>query len=160
MKISTRGRYALRMLLDIAQQEGSGYIALKDIAARQQISKKYLEQIAMQLSQAGVLFASRGQQGGYRLQGEPGDYTVADILRITEGSLKPVACMDQNPNPCQRCEGCLTLPVWQELDRLIEEYLSSITLADVLAGRVDGRDAGQRKNQGSQMQENGEDGRI
>lgn len=132
MKISTKGRYATRMLLDIAQHQGEGQIALKDIAARQQISKKYLEQIAMQLTQAGVLIATRGQQGGYKLVGTPKDYTVEDILSITEGALTPVACMDQKPNQCVRCAYCMTLPVWQGLDRVIHEYLSSITLQDIL----------------------------
>lgn len=134
MKISTKGRYALRMLLDMIAQGSDGYVALKDIARRQEISKKYLEQIAMQLTQAGVLFASRGQQGGYRLNGEAKDYTVGDILRITEGSMKPVACMDQQPNRCARCGFCQTLPVWQGLDRAIARYLASITLQDILDG--------------------------
>ena len=135
MKISTKGRYAVRMLLDMVQQGGEGYVALRDIADRQQISKKYLEQIASQLTQAGVLVASRGQQGGYQLVGEAKDYSVADILRVTEGSLRPVACMDQSPNRCERCAICLTLPVWQGLDRAISRYLSSITLQDILDGR-------------------------
>ena len=135
MKISTKGRYAVRMLLDMVQQKSEGYVALKDIAQRQQISKKYLEQIAAQLTQAGVLFASRGQQGGYQLVGEAKDYSVADILRVTEGSLRPVACMDQSPNRCERCSFCMTLPVWQGLDRAITRYLSSITLQDILDGR-------------------------
>ena len=136
MKISTKGRYALRMLLDMIAQGSDGYVALKDIARRQEISKKYLEQIAMQLTQAGVLFASRGQQGGYRLNGEAKDYTVGDILRITEGSMKPVACMDQLPNRCTRCGSCQTLPVWQGLDRAISRYLASITLQDILDGNI------------------------
>lgn len=136
MKISTKGRYALRMLVDMLEQQDEGYVALRDIASRQQISKKYLEQIAMQLTQAGVLFASRGQQGGYRLIGKAEDYTVLDILRVTEGSLRPVACMDQSPNPCGRCSFCRTLPVWEGLDRVIVKYLSSITLRDVLENRV------------------------
>ena len=136
MKISTKGRYALRMLVDMLEQQDEGYVALKDIAARQQISKKYLEQIAMQLTQAGVLFASRGQQGGYRLIGRAQDYTVLDILRVTEGSMKPVACIDHSPNLCARCSFCRTLPVWEGLDALIERYLASITLQDVLDGRV------------------------
>lgn len=138
MKISTKGRYAVRMLLDMVQQGSEGYVALKDIAQRQQISKKYLEQIAAQLTQAGVLVASRGQQGGYRLVGEAKDYSVADILRVTEGSLRPVACMDQSPNCCERCSFCMTLPVWQGLDRAIARYLSSITLQDILDGRYPG----------------------
>ena len=136
MKISTKGRYALRMLLDMLEQQDEGYVALRDIAHRQQISKKYLEQIAMQLTQAGVLVASRGQQGGYKLVGGPADYTVFDILRIAEGSLHPVACMDQSPNTCERCSFCKTLPVWEGLDRVVQDYLTSITLADILSGKL------------------------
>lgn len=132
MKISTKGRYALRMLLDTAENQQSGYVALKDIAQRQNISKKYLEQIALQLSQAGVLRAVRGHQGGYMLVKTPAEYTVGDVLRITEGSLAPVACLDQQPNLCERCDMCMTLPVWQGLDRVIANYVDGITLQDIL----------------------------
>ncbi|MDO4355860.1 MAG: Rrf2 family transcriptional regulator [Clostridia bacterium] len=132
MKISTKGRYALRMLLDTAENQQNGYVALKDIAQRQNISKKYLEQIALQLSQAGVLRAVRGHQGGYMLVKPPSEYTVGDILRVTEGSLAPVACLDQQPNYCERCGFCLTLPVWQGLDQVIAEYVDGITLQDIL----------------------------
>lgn len=132
MKISTKGRYALRMLLDTAENQKGGYVALKDIAQRQNISKKYLEQIALQLSQAGVLRAVRGHQGGYMLVKPPAEYTVGDVLRITEGSLAPVACLDQQPNLCERCEICMTLPVWQGLDRVIADYVDGITLQDIL----------------------------
>lgn len=132
MKISTKGRYALRMLLDTAENQQGGYVALKDIAQRQNISKKYLEQIALQLSQAGVLRAVRGHQGGYMLVKPPAEYTVGDVLRITEGSLAPVACLDQQPNLCERCGICMTLPVWQGLDRVIADYVDGITLQDIL----------------------------
>lgn len=132
MKISTKGRYALRMLLDTAENQKGGYVALKDIAQRQNISKKYLEQIALQLSQAGVLRAVRGHQGGYMLVKSPAEYTVGDVLRITEGSLAPVACLDQQPNLCERCGICMTLPVWQGLDRVIADYVDGITLQDIL----------------------------
>ena len=132
MKISTKGRYALRMLLDTAENQQGGYVALKDIAQRQNISKKYLEQIALQLSQAGVLRAVRGHQGGYMLVKPPAEYTVGDVLRITEGSLAPVACLDQQPNLCERCEICMTLPVWQGLHDVICTYLSGITLETLL----------------------------
>ncbi len=132
MKISTKGRYALRMLLDTAENQRNGYVALKDIAQRQNISKKYLEQIALQLSQAGVLRAVRGHQGGYMLVKSPSEYTVGDILRITEGSLAPVACLDQQPNSCERCGFCPTLPVWQGLNQMIAEYGDGITLQDIL----------------------------
>ena len=134
MKISTKGRYALRMMLDIAQHQEDGFVTLKDIAQRQAISKKYLEQIALQLTQGGFLTAVRGQQGGYRLVHAPREYTVLRILQVTEGSLAPVACLAQTPNPCQRCGDCLTLPLWQGLDQLVQDYLSRITLQDVLDG--------------------------
>ena len=106
LKISTKGRYALRMLIDLAMHQNDGYIALKDIAARQNISKKYLEQIMPILNKADVLLTNRGFQGGYRLARTPDQYTVGEILRITEGSLAPVACLDHTPNNC---------PVSQEL---------------------------------------------
>ena len=103
MKISTKGRYALRMLLDLAEHQGDGYVALKDIAQRQGISKKYLEQIVPMLGRADVLRTARGYQGGYRLARAPQEYTVGEILCLTEGSLAPVACLEQHPNPCPRC---------------------------------------------------------
>ena len=136
MKISTKGRYALRMMLDIAQNQNTGFVTLKDIAQRQAISKKYLEQIALQLSQANILRAVRGHQGGYRLLREPSEYTVMEILRIAEGSLAPVACMDQEPSLCERRNQCLTLPLWVGLDRVIENYLSGVTLQDLLDGKL------------------------
>lgn len=145
MKISTKGRYALRMLLDIVQQQGSGAVALKEIAARQNISKKYLEQIALVLSQAGVLHGARGHQGGYRLIGDPADYTICSILEVMEGSLHPVACLDQAPNACERCNGCETLFIWEGLDQVIREYLSQMTLRDVLDRMAANRASGQKK---------------
>ncbi len=132
MKISTKGRYALRMLLDLAKHQEDGYIALKDIAKRQEISKKYLEQIIPILNRSDVLTANRGYQGGYRLAKTPDKYTVGEILRLTEGSLSPVACLDRNPIECERCDDCLTLPVWKGLNKVINEYLDSITLQDIL----------------------------
>lgn len=99
MKISTKGRYALRMMLDLATHQGDGYVALKDIAQRQEISKKYLEQIVPMLGKSNILRTTRGYQGGYRLARAPQDYTVGEILRLTEGGLAPVACLDQHPNP-------------------------------------------------------------
>lgn len=132
MKISTKGRYALRMLIDLAQHQGEGYIALKDIAARQGISKKYLEQIVPMLNSSGMLQANRGFQGGYRLAGEPRDYSVAAILRLTEGSLAPIACLDCNPVGCERSSSCATLEMWQGLYKVIAEYLEGVTLQDLL----------------------------
>lgn len=108
LKISTKGRYALRMLIDLAMHQNDGYIALKDIAARQNISKKYLEQIMPILNKADVLLTNRGFQGGYRLARTPDQYTVGEILRITEGSLAPVACLDHTPNNCPMSDECIS----------------------------------------------------
>ena len=132
MKISTKGRYALRMMLDLAENQNDGYVALKDIAERQDISKKYLEQIVPMLNKSGVLRTTRGFQGGYKLAKAPDKYTVGDILRITEGSLAPVACLDYEPNTCEKCETCHTLPMWQGLYKTITDYLDSITLQDII----------------------------
>ena len=132
MKISTKGRYSLRMLLDLAEHQNDGYVALKDIAQRQNISKKYLEQIVPILNKSEILRTNRGFQGGYRLAKAPDQYTVGEILRLTEGSLAPVACLEHEPNDCQRCGECATLPVWQGLYRRINEYLDGITLQDIL----------------------------
>ena len=119
MKISTKGRYALRMMLDLAEHQKDGYVALKDVAARQGISKKYLEQIVPILNRSDVLQTNRGFQGG-------------EILRLTEGSLAPVACLERSPMECERSAGCATLPVWQGLHKVICEYLDGITLQDIL----------------------------
>ena len=119
MKISTKGRYALRMMLDLAEHQQDGFVALKDIAARQNISKKYLEQIVPILNKSNFLQANRGFQGGYRLVNAPREYTVGSILRLTEGNLTPVACLDFNPVGCERRNECITLPLWQGLNRLL-----------------------------------------
>ena len=139
MKISTKGRYALRMLLDLSQHQGDGYIALRDIAERQDISRKYLEQILPVFNHARVLLAQRGAGGGYRLSKDPGCYTVGDILRMTENSLAPVACLDDDANKCRRNGFCLTLPVWEGLNKVICEYLDGITLQDILDSRPENR---------------------
>ena len=136
MKISTKGRYALRMMLDIAEHQKDGYVALKDIAVRQEISKKYLEQIALHLSQCGMLKAVRGYQGGYMLSRPVPDYTVAEILAAVEGTLAPVTCLENPRNECSRRECCKTLPLWMELQRVIMDYLNSVNLEDVLEGRI------------------------
>ena len=132
MKISTKGRYALRMLIDLAQHQNEGFIALKDIAARQGISKKYLEQIIPVLNKSDVLNANRGYQGGYKLAKSPDKYTLGDILRLTECSLAPVACLDYDPVGCERAADCITLPVWKGLYKAITDYVDSITLQDIL----------------------------
>ena len=136
MKISTKGRYALRMMLDLAENQKDGFVALKDIAERQNISKKYLEQIVPMLNRSDYLVTSRGFQGGYRLAKSPENYTVGEILRITEGSLAPVSCMEQNPNLCPRSADCATLPVWLGLNKVVNEYLDSVTLQDVLEQNI------------------------
>ena len=132
MKISTKGRYALRFLLDLAEHQQAGYISLNEIAKRQDISKKYLEQIIPIFNKTDVLRANRGSQGGYMLAKSPDKYTVGDILRYTEGSLAPVDCAEQDPVECERSAECVMLPVWQGLSRVINEYLDSITLQDIL----------------------------
>lgn len=132
MKISTKGRYALRMLLDLAEHGDQGFVALKDIAKRQDISKKYLEQIVPLLNRSGILQTNRGFQGGYKLAKKPEECTVGDILRITEGSLAPVSCLEHEPNLCERSGICATLFVWQGLYKVINEYLDSVTLQDIL----------------------------
>lgn len=132
MKISTKGRYALRMLLYLAAHANKGYIALKEIAEQENISKKYLEQIVPILNKTNILQTNRGFQGGYRLAQSADKYSVGMILRLTEGSLSPVPCLDQVPMRCARSADCLTLPLWQGLNRVINEYLDHITLQDLL----------------------------
>ena len=132
MKISTKGRYALRMMIDLAQNQGDGYVSLKDIANRQEISKKYLEQIVAILNKPDVLRTNRGYQGGYRLAKNANEYTVGDILRLTEGGLAPVSCLDNSPILCDRAEDCITLPIWKGLYKVISDYLDSITLQDIV----------------------------
>ena len=132
MKISTKGRYALRMLLYLAEHRSRGFISLKEIAEEQDISKKYLEQIVPILNKTDVLQTNRGFQGGYKLAQTPDKYTIGAILRLTEGSLAPVACLEHDPVECPRSEDCVTLPLWRGLNKVINEYLDSITLQDLL----------------------------
>ncbi len=136
MMISARGRYALRMMVDVARYQGDGHVALKDIAARQQISQKYLEQIIPALNSAGFLTAVRGQQGGYRLTRSPGEYSLGEILRAAEGELSSVTCLDSHREPCARQADCDALPVWRELNRIIADYLDSVTLQNVLDQQI------------------------
>ena len=132
MKVSTKGRYALRMLLDLAEHKSDGFISLKEIAERQNISKQYLEQIVSLLNTSNILRANRGKQGGYMLAKEPSACTVAQILRITEGNLAPVACLENETNPCDRAPFCQTLPMWEGLNKAITDYLDNVTLQDML----------------------------
>jgi len=130
--VSTKGRYALRVMLELAQFGGEGYLPLTEIAERQDISVKYLESIISVLSKAGLVDGVRGKGGGYRLNRKPEEYSVGEILKLTEGSLAPVACLDCKPNKCERSESCKTLPMWEKLDEIICDYLNSVTLADLL----------------------------
>lgn len=132
MIISTRGRYALRVMLDLAQQSTDKYVPLKEIAKRQNISEKYLEIIIKVLVQNQLLTGLRGKGGGYRLTKKTGEYTMGEILRLTEGSLAPVACAEDSYTDCTRLECCLTRPVWQKLDLMINDYLDGITLEDLM----------------------------
>ena len=132
MIVSTRGRYALRVMIDIAEHPNEPYIPLKSIAARQGISEKYLESILKILVQEHLLEGMRGKGGGYRLARTPSEYTIGSILRITEGSMAPVACLDDHPNQCERAATCKTLQMWEGFYKLINEYFDGITLEDLL----------------------------
>ena len=132
MKISTKGRYALRLMLDLALHDNDAPVRIKDIAARQDISDKYLEQIISSWNKAGYVKSIRGPQGGYKLAKDPYGYTVGMILRLTEGSLAPVACLDDEVNQCDRQETCATLKLWQQLDDAIKSVVDTVTLADLV----------------------------
>ena len=137
MKISTRGRYAIRVMLDLAEHNNGKYIPLMDIAKRQEISEKYLESIVASLSKNGFVRSLRGKGGGYQLAKSPADYTIGSILRLTEGSLAPVACLDNQPNQCERAGICCTLSMWEGLYEVIQNYLDGITLQDLLMDEED-----------------------
>lgn len=132
MLVSTKGRYALRVLADMAEHCGEGYLPLKEIARRQGISEKYLENILKSLVKNGFLTGLRGKGGGYKLTRAPEQYTVWDVLRLTEDSLAPVACLEDGAPPCERAAICPTLPLWQGLDQVIRDYLDKITVADLV----------------------------
>lgn len=132
MKISTKGRYALRLLLDLAVYNTGEPISLKDVARRQQISEKYLEQIISLLNKAGFVRSIRGAQGGYMLSKVPSEYTVGMILRLTEGSLAPVSCVGEDSIECERRQGCVTVRVWEQMNDAINQVIDHITLADLV----------------------------
>ncbi len=132
MKISTKGRYALRMMLDLALNEENGYVSIKEIAKRQGISDKYLEQIISTLNHAGYVKSVRGAGGGYKLTKKPSEYTVGMIMRLTEGSLAPVSCLEDEVNTCERAENCVTLGVWKKLYTAINDVVDNITLEDLV----------------------------
>lgn len=136
MMVSTRGRYALRVMIDLAEQQAEGFIPLKEIAARQEISEKYLESILKLLVKGKILTGLRGKGGGYRLNRAPEEYTVTDILELTEESLAPVACLDKSAEPCPRASRCKTLDMWKGLDTLVRDYFDHITLADLTDGKM------------------------
>jgi Rrf2 family protein len=132
MKISTKGRYAIRLMLDIAQHSNGENVSIKDVSKRQGISLKYLEQIVNMLSKAGYLRSQRGSQGGYRLVKSPSEYTVGDILRVTEGDMAPVACLEGEVNQCERAKECPTIAFWEGLYKTINDYMDGTTIADLM----------------------------
>lgn len=132
MMISTRGRYALRVIVDLAEQGSDCYIPLKDIATRQNISQKYMETIMTMLSKNNLVEAIHGKNGGYRLNREPRDYKVGEILRVTEGSLAPVSCLELGSKTCENASECRTFPMWDKLNSMINDYLDSVTVEDLM----------------------------
>lgn len=132
MMISTRGRYALRVMIDLAEHYQDGYVPMRVIAERQNISLKYLERILPSLTKNGMIEGLQRKGGGYRLTNEPSQYRVGDILRLTEGNLAPVACLDCNEKTCERAENCKTLPMWIEFFNLTNAYFDGITLSDLM----------------------------
>lgn len=132
MMISTRGRYALRVLLDLAQHKDEGYVPMKSVAERQELSLKYIERIMPVLSKNKLVEGVHGKGGGYRLSKEPSAYKVGDILRFAEGGLAPVACLKCDAKTCDRAEKCLTLPMWTHFHQMVNDYFDGITLEDLL----------------------------
>ena len=141
MMISTRGRYALRDMIDLAEQNSDGYVSLREIAQRQEISEKYLETIVRFLTQEGLVSGVRGKGGGYRLTRKPEEYTAAEILGVAELSLSPVACLEKGAKPCPRADECRTLPLWKGLDKVVMDYLEQYTLADLIEQEHQAREA-------------------
>lgn len=135
MKISTKGRYAVRVMLDLALQPQGEWITVKQIAARQGLSEKYLELIISLLNKAGFVKSTRGAQGGYRIAQPPENYTIGMILRLTEGSLSPVSCLDGDQGDCERCDTCETMGVWQQLQEAVNSVVDHITIADLVNQR-------------------------
>ncbi len=131
MLVSTKGRYALRVMIELADHKKGEYVPLKTIAAAQDISEKYLESIIVVLSKAGLLDGLRGKGGGYRLNRDAKDYSVGEILRLTEGSIAPVACLDCGESKCERAEKCKTLPMWKKLNDLICDYLDNVSIEEL-----------------------------
>lgn len=132
MKVSTKGRYALRLMLDLAENDGEELVRIKDIAQRQGISEKYLEQIVSSLKKAGYVKSLRGAQGGYRLAREPREYTVGMILRLTEGNMAPVTCLEDDDNTCERADYCVTVRLWSMVNDAVKGVIDKVTLQDML----------------------------
>ena len=140
MMVSTKGRHALRVMIDLAEHQAEGYIPLKEIANRQEISEKYLEAILKILVREHLLTGLRGKGGGYKLNRAPEQYTVGSIIRLTKGNLAPVACLEDKALPCPRAACCPTLPMWQEFEKVINRFLDSYTIADLMQSVQDGND--------------------
>lgn len=136
MLVSTRGRYAIRVMIDLAEHMNGKYIPMKEIADRQDVSLKYMTKIMQALTKSGMLDGQHGKGGGYKLNRDPEEYRVGDILRLTEGTLAPIACIDETDCKCDRSFECRTRPMWNELDKLISEYLDGITIADLMEGNT------------------------
>ncbi len=136
MMVSTRGRYALRVMLDLAENRNEGYIPMKEVAQRQELSLKYIERIIPVLSKNHYVEGVQGKGGGYRLTREPEDYRVGDILRLTEGELVPVSCLKCNAEACRRADICKTLPMWKEFYRMVNDYFDHITLSDLMGQNI------------------------
>lgn len=136
MMISTKGRYALRVLLDLAENDSGGYIPMKDVANRQELSLKYIERIMPVLTKSALVEGVHGKGGGYRLTKSPQDYKVGDILRLAEGDLAPVACLECDAKPCTRAGECRTLPMWREFHKMVNDYFDGVTLADLMKEQV------------------------
>lgn len=141
MKISTKGRYALRLMLDLATYNTDGPVSLKDVAKRQEISDKYLEQIISVLNKAGYVKSIRGAQGGYLLKKAPSEYTVGMILRLTEGDLAPVSCVGEEKEECERRAGCVTVRIWERIYEAVSNVVDNITLADLAEWQTEASDS-------------------
>mgnify|MGYP003595041475 CR=1 FL=1 len=138
MLVSTKGRYALRVMIDLAEHSSGGYIPLRDVAERQEISEKYLESIVVLLSKAGLLEGLRGKGGGYKLTKRPEQYTAGSILKLTEGTMAPVACLEDRANSCPRASECRTLPMWEKLNSQLEQFFEGVTIADLMKNDAGG----------------------
>lgn len=136
MTISTKGRYALRVMIDLAEHNNGSFIPMKEVAARQGLPHKYLEHILPTLTQNNIVESVHGKGGGYRLTRKPEEYTVGEILRLVEGDLAPVACLECGAEPCEKADQCRTLPMWKNLHNMIDGYLDGITIKDLMLGEL------------------------